>query len=577
MKGHLVNVENLFNLSNDCNPSGEEKFLKGNRIYNIPKYQREIRWEEKQINELLDDLSNGNKYLGQVVFKENNNSNVYDIIDGQQRITSINIIMRIMKESVSGAIPEEYFPFLIDDELKNHSIEGVFSFLFEEEEVVSDIYNQKERFNNLKDKVISYFEDKSTDQKRNLIDNLLNSKFSVILVEDDTSGDGAVKNIELLFLDINDKGKKLDVEDLYKAYLFSMNRSNNNIQSSWIELKQEYENSDIKKMKYLNKLSDYIYYYYLTEYELDKNLIEEGSKKHIVQKINNANDLLIHTQKMKQLIEIFNSEKIIQKYFSVEDDTVKIVIKEQIDIILKQNNVIPKVFLLRILKEDLLEDSRTQKRVKLNIWFVYSIFFIVWKGKKDLGAEKIREDNLFEVLKRHIPKILEESNNKISNFQSFTLSEEEKSQHIFKALEYIYNFIGNNYKINNYQNFLEFKQRCTVEHIINGNNSCTYINSNDEIENYGSEYKKYVKKNNNLILIDRQFNIDILKDYHIYHKKELITQMLSENNIIPDYDHYFRFWYKHGILNVIEDNLDENFDSFNNELKKEFLGKYETN
>lgn len=87
--------------------------------FNIPYYQRGYRWEEKQVNDLLNDLQefyykmkiNKDKskdasfYCMQplVVVKNNNlthdpDNPVYDLIDGQQRLTTIYLILKYLKK-----------------------------------------------------------------------------------------------------------------------------------------------------------------------------------------------------------------------------------------------------------------------------------------------------------------------------------------------------------------------------------------------------------------------------------------------------------------------------------------------
>ena len=91
---------------------GKEKSLSdllSNKKYTIHYYQREYRWGKKQIEELIDDLTgeflesyeNGNSraevdkyghyYLGSIVFSSGESQSA--IIDGQQRLTSLTLLM----------------------------------------------------------------------------------------------------------------------------------------------------------------------------------------------------------------------------------------------------------------------------------------------------------------------------------------------------------------------------------------------------------------------------------------------------------------------------------------------------
>lgn len=64
----------------------------------IPSYQRGYRWDKEQVEKLLDDiLENGsNNYCLQPIVVKNNNR-VYELIDGQQRLTTLFLILNFMK------------------------------------------------------------------------------------------------------------------------------------------------------------------------------------------------------------------------------------------------------------------------------------------------------------------------------------------------------------------------------------------------------------------------------------------------------------------------------------------------
>jgi uncharacterized protein with ParB-like and HNH nuclease domain len=71
-----------------------------NQKFVIPEYQRPYAWSDEQIQTLFDDLveytKNANEstyFLGTIVSYENEN-NEQEIIDGQQRITSLFLLLR---------------------------------------------------------------------------------------------------------------------------------------------------------------------------------------------------------------------------------------------------------------------------------------------------------------------------------------------------------------------------------------------------------------------------------------------------------------------------------------------------
>jgi len=87
-----------------------------NKNYYIPEYQRGYRWEEKQVLDLLEDLyafftnnTDGQFYcLQPIVVKEKQIDGElwYEVIDGQQRLTTLRIIMQIFDQlnSVFGRV-----------------------------------------------------------------------------------------------------------------------------------------------------------------------------------------------------------------------------------------------------------------------------------------------------------------------------------------------------------------------------------------------------------------------------------------------------------------------------------------
>lgn len=66
--------------------------------YIIPIYQRSYEWEEEQIDALIDDIMDFKEktyYLGIIVTHKNKDGK-YEIIDGQQRLTTLYIILKLL-------------------------------------------------------------------------------------------------------------------------------------------------------------------------------------------------------------------------------------------------------------------------------------------------------------------------------------------------------------------------------------------------------------------------------------------------------------------------------------------------
>lgn len=68
-----------------------------NCFYTVPDYQREYIWKDKEVNKLLDDINEaigGPEYfVGTVLVSPASDKNHFDVIDGQQRLTTFFLIL----------------------------------------------------------------------------------------------------------------------------------------------------------------------------------------------------------------------------------------------------------------------------------------------------------------------------------------------------------------------------------------------------------------------------------------------------------------------------------------------------
>lgn len=90
------------------------KELLGMKFF-IPSYQRGYRWTPLQVNQLLDDVAEfgrkNNKEKGEfyclqpVVVRKRTSFNDYEVIDGQQRLTTMFIIMKALEDRLEDDFP----------------------------------------------------------------------------------------------------------------------------------------------------------------------------------------------------------------------------------------------------------------------------------------------------------------------------------------------------------------------------------------------------------------------------------------------------------------------------------------
>ena len=73
--------------------------------FTIPHYQRGYRWEDQEVKELLDDLwafqkdrNNGDFYCMQPIVLQKNKEGNYDVLDGQQRLTTLYLLLVYLED-----------------------------------------------------------------------------------------------------------------------------------------------------------------------------------------------------------------------------------------------------------------------------------------------------------------------------------------------------------------------------------------------------------------------------------------------------------------------------------------------
>lgn len=278
MKSFVVKLKDFF-VMNRGEGYGDENFLAPKRHLLIPLYQREYKWTEAKIECLVRDIAMHEKFLGIVILDEANDS--YEIVDGQQRITTCILILAAIFNIYQGQPREQQNvlsllqPYNSKFILKNDSV-GDFIKL-ENGQIVIDITEQND----------IYFQRDTFRIAYNLITQLLvpiqsgntlrdfQNKFrdcEVLVMINEARQD--TQPIEQVFLDINEKSQLLDVEDIFKGHCFEKFTPNlhQELKNMWAQLK--HYGKAFKKF-YYSDLSQYIYLYLLAQH--DKTLPEDLS------------------------------------------------------------------------------------------------------------------------------------------------------------------------------------------------------------------------------------------------------------------------------------------------------------
>lgn len=303
--------------------------LTADRRFIVPKYQRDYSWKKENWIDLWDDLlelneKNSYHYMGYLVLKRDaDNDKIFTIIDGQQRLTTISILILALVKIFGEIQGKDY---QADGAAKN-----IYDLYIGTKDVItskSDTKLQLNRNNNeyYKNYLATYKEQKKLkyswklmydcfeyyydvikkdfysesklNELRNKIDSLL---FTTMFVDDEV-------NAYSIFETLNARGVELSTTDLLKNYLFSIVDKEDSIKLDDIEDKWK---EIIDNAPENTELAHMFYIYWNGREKLcnEKNIFKEVRKK-----IKNAkevfdllNDLCEKTKNYYLLINTWDS------------------------------------------------------------------------------------------------------------------------------------------------------------------------------------------------------------------------------------------------------------------------------
>ena len=229
-----------------------EELMLGKKKYKVPTFQRNYRWKEQHWNDLWEDIlaienANDPHYMGSVILKKSGD-NEYEIIDGQQRFTTITLLILAiydrLQELQDNHIEEDKNKERINEILLPHYIGKKTCddltperklYLNKDDEEFFSLYIINLEYSNIKgklplsqellyqaflffkNKINEKFKDSSGKEIIEFLVNVIAGKLLFISIEvTDTA------NAYLLFETLNARGLDLSVTDLLKNYIFSL-------------------------------------------------------------------------------------------------------------------------------------------------------------------------------------------------------------------------------------------------------------------------------------------------------------------------------------------------------------------
>lgn len=209
--------------------------------FKVPFFQRQYVWNADNWNELLkaiDEEDGKMPFIGSFIFQKSlSSSNEFLIIDGQQRITTIFILIKAFLDAFYNKLDSEFFHNIkkiifyegqIDYNLAithrarlslstfdNISFEKIMNFNIENGIDVNNFFDNK----NLLEEAYLYFYDEFKDYDKEKMKKLgwkIYSKENFFIVIEIDQKD----NIQKIFDSVNTLGQKLTCADIIKNYLF---------------------------------------------------------------------------------------------------------------------------------------------------------------------------------------------------------------------------------------------------------------------------------------------------------------------------------------------------------------------
>ncbi|PEQ91761.1 hypothetical protein CN481_15855 [Bacillus sp. AFS006103] len=304
----------------------------------IPEYQRPYAWSDEQIQTLFDDLveytENDNEstyFLGTIVSYENEN-NEQEIIDGQQRITSLFLLLRALyskldsmtetkevknfKGQIESALWEQdeltaevdFEKTLIESRVMGDEGNKTFATI-----LISGTFEEGAKDNySLNYKLFTELIEKYASNEPELffwfIRNVLNKAILLPITAD--SQDTALT----IFSTLNDRGLALSDADIFKAKIY--NHLDSKGKAVFIEQWQQLDDAATNANESIQKLF-YYYMFYLRALENDRNTTTPGIRKYYSR---NNFEQLYKKDVMNNLNTVLNLWLVVNNRVEIEDE-----------------------------------------------------------------------------------------------------------------------------------------------------------------------------------------------------------------------------------------------------------------
>lgn len=220
-------------------------------LFEIPFFQRPYVWSKPEWEELIHSIKTSNDnsmpFIGSFILQKSDKSNNYLVIDGQQRITTISVLVKAYVDAYQE-IPEDVKPIFINIiydikrvGFKGHYTPRITPSIMDKNDF--DIIMEKELdYSSLEGKsgliieaykyFYNYFKNNDSEKNEYIGSKIItNNKFYIAIILDEEDDE------QKIFDSVNSLGKDLTSSDIIKNYLFQRMKiitGNNNVYNQQI-------------------------------------------------------------------------------------------------------------------------------------------------------------------------------------------------------------------------------------------------------------------------------------------------------------------------------------------------------
>lgn len=244
------------------------------KFFVIPDYQRSYSWDTDQIDDLMKDIEyistkDYRHYSGTIVLTETDPvKHTYDIIDGQQRITSLVLLLKVIYDINPTKYTHLFSKYIAKGSegdfktilLPNIEIRDYFKKLILKPTLIcqDDLISHKRLANTIAD-----FRKWITDQNADLILNAVLNKLGFIVFSTPNTNE-----VGIMFEVINNRGKELSELEKIKNYLIYLSslhgfeQLRNTINTNWTKIQGNLSQADVITIEDENSFLRYCYLVY---------------------------------------------------------------------------------------------------------------------------------------------------------------------------------------------------------------------------------------------------------------------------------------------------------------------------